>query len=129
MFIIIEIIIARETIIGVTRYEALFSIRNCLTLSTKAPYDIRAKNYKSTPTTCFNLLLPLATHSADPSVVSRVRYGGSGAPKNTGSRPHSPPRPTQRPAAGRVFGHSLPPSPPRPPPRPSRRRVPVKNRW
>ena len=70
MFIIIEIIIARETMIGVTRDEALFSIRNCLTLSTKAPYDIRAKNYKSTPTTCFNLLLPLATRSADPSVVS-----------------------------------------------------------
>ena len=32
-----------------------------------------------------------------------VRYGASGAPKNTGPQPNSPPRPAERPGAGRVF--------------------------
>jgi len=32
-----------------------------------------------------------------------VRYGASGAPKNAGPQPNSPPRPAERAGAGRVF--------------------------
>ena len=33
-------------------------------------------------------------------LVVGVRYGGSGAPRNTGPRPYSPPRPAHRPVRG-----------------------------
>jgi len=36
------------------------------------------------------------------SLIS-VRYGASGAPKNAGPRPNSPPRPAERPGARRVI--------------------------
>jgi len=36
-------------------------------------------------------------------VRGSVRYEASGAPKNAGPQPNSPPRPAERPGAGRVF--------------------------
>jgi len=55
----------------------------------------------------------------------RVRYEGSGPPKNTGPQPHSPPSSTQPPWAGCVFWHFLPQSSPRLSPR----QVSVKDYW
>jgi len=58
---------------------------------------------------------PLAIHSLHiaflpedpeelfPYLVDSVRYGASGAPKNVGPWPNSPPRPAEQPGAGRVF--------------------------
>jgi len=38
-----------------------------------------------------------------PDSLTSVRYGASGAPKKAGPRPNSPPRPAERPGAGRVI--------------------------
>jgi len=54
-----------------------------------------------------------------------VRYGPSGAPKTAGPRHLSPPRPAERPGAGRVFLGSLPLSPASPVPQTG----PCKDRW
>ena len=43
--------------------------------------------------------------------VFSVRYGGSGAPKNAGPWPNSPPSATEQPGAGRVFLEFLAPDP------------------
>ena len=37
------------------------------------------------------------------SANTSFRCGASGAPKNVGPRPNSPPRPAERPGAGLVF--------------------------
>jgi len=64
--------------------------------------------------------LGLGAHNTN---SSSVHYGASGAPKNTGPRPNSPPYHTEQPGAGRVF-LGFPAHAPRP--RPFPRAVPVK---
>jgi len=44
--------------------------------------------------------------------LSSFRYGASGAPRNAGPRPNSPPRPAERPGAERVFLGFPAPAPP-----------------
>ena len=61
--------------------------------------------------------------------TSSVRYGASAAPKNTGPRRNSPPRPANRPGAGRIFRLSRPLPPARAPPHPCPGQAPVKFWW
>jgi hypothetical protein len=58
-----------------------------------------------------------------------VRYGASGAPKNTGPRRNSPPRPAYRPGAGHIFRLPFLPPGARAPPHPYPGQAPVKSWW